>query len=70
MLLTVKEIIIIHISNRHEVNGHGEDGNELQTTPEFRAHVAKKLGAMLDGYWQAILKKFVVWVKYTDAFVW
>ncbi|NXL87454.1 CSTOS protein, partial [Alectura lathami] len=33
-----------------EVNGHGEDGNELQTTPEFRAHVAKKLGAMLDGF--------------------
>ncbi|NXX51679.1 CSTOS protein, partial [Tricholaema leucomelas] len=31
-----------------EVNGHGEDGNEIQTTPEFRAHVAKKLGAMLD----------------------
>ncbi|NXP70252.1 CSTOS protein, partial [Ramphastos sulfuratus] len=38
----------ILILNRHEVNGHGEDGNELQTTPEFRAHVAKKLGAMLD----------------------
>ncbi|NWQ76106.1 CSTOS protein, partial [Columbina picui] len=37
-------------SNRCEVNGHGEDGNELQTTPEFRAHVAKKLGAMLDGF--------------------
>ncbi|NWX38984.1 CSTOS protein, partial [Steatornis caripensis] len=33
-----------------EVNGHDEDGNELQTTPEFRAHVAKKLGAMLDGF--------------------
>ncbi|NXX81226.1 CSTOS protein, partial [Urocolius indicus] len=26
------------------------DGNELQTTPEFRAHVAKKLGALLDGF--------------------
>ncbi|XP_054075401.1 protein CUSTOS [Rissa tridactyla] len=37
-------------SLRHEVNGHDEDGNELQTTPEFRAHVAKKLGAMLDGF--------------------
>ncbi|PKK22699.1 hypothetical protein A306_00008649 [Columba livia] len=37
-------------SLRCEVNGHGEDGNELQTTPEFRAHVAKKLGAMLDGF--------------------
>ncbi|NXY83932.1 CSTOS protein, partial [Alcedo cyanopectus] len=34
----------------HEVNGHGEDGNELQTTPEFRAHVARKLGAMLDSF--------------------
>ncbi|CAO2629190.1 Protein CUSTOS [Lemmus lemmus] len=31
-----------------EVNKHEEDGNELQTTPEFRAFVAKKLGAMLD----------------------
>ncbi|NXF87629.1 CSTOS protein, partial [Eubucco bourcierii] len=38
----------ILILNRHEMNGHGENGNELQTTPEFRAHVAKKLGAMLD----------------------
>jgi len=38
------------ISNRREVNDHDEDGNELQTTPEFRAHVAKKLGAMLDRY--------------------
>ncbi|KFZ56063.1 Uncharacterized protein C12orf43, partial [Antrostomus carolinensis] len=37
-------------SLRREVNGHNEDGNELQTTPEFRAHVAKKLGAMLDGF--------------------
>ncbi|KFQ67054.1 Uncharacterized protein C12orf43, partial [Phaethon lepturus] len=35
---------------RREVNCHDEDGNELQTTPEFRAHVAKKLGAMLDGF--------------------
>ncbi|NWZ24662.1 CSTOS protein, partial [Asarcornis scutulata] len=33
-----------------EVNGHEEDGNELQTTPEFRAYVAKKLGAMLDSF--------------------
>ncbi|NXP12021.1 CSTOS protein, partial [Thinocorus orbignyianus] len=33
-----------------DVNGHDEDGNELQTTPEFRAHVAKKLGAMLDSF--------------------
>ncbi|KFU95062.1 Uncharacterized protein C12orf43, partial [Chaetura pelagica] len=37
-------------SLRYEVNGHSEDGNELQTTPEFRAHVAKKLGAMLDSF--------------------
>ncbi|XP_075372265.1 protein CUSTOS isoform X2 [Mycteria americana] len=36
-------------SLRREVNGH-DDGNELQTTPEFRAHVAKKLGAMLDSF--------------------
>uniref|UniRef100_G1N8S4 Protein CUSTOS n=1 Tax=Meleagris gallopavo TaxID=9103 RepID=G1N8S4_MELGA len=35
---------------RREVNDHDEDGNELQTTPEFRAHVAKKLGAMLDSF--------------------
>ncbi|NXS54576.1 CSTOS protein, partial [Brachypteracias leptosomus] len=45
-----EEIIIILILNRREVNGHDEDGNELQTTPEFRAHVAKKLGAMLDSF--------------------
>ncbi|NXT42134.1 CSTOS protein, partial [Pelecanoides urinatrix] len=45
-----EEIIIVLILNRHEVNGHDEDGNELQTTPEFRAHVAKKLGAMLDSF--------------------
>ncbi|XP_072207099.1 protein CUSTOS isoform X2 [Excalfactoria chinensis] len=37
-------------SLRREVNDHDEDGNELQTTPEFRAHVAKKLGAMLDSF--------------------
>ncbi|KAK4813262.1 hypothetical protein QYF61_019065 [Mycteria americana] len=49
MLLALKEIIIILILNRREVNGH-DDGNELQTTPEFRAHVAKKLGAMLDSF--------------------
>ncbi|NXD62827.1 CSTOS protein, partial [Eolophus roseicapillus] len=44
------EEIIILILNRHELNSHEEDGNELQTTPEFRAHVAKKLGAMLDSF--------------------
>ncbi|NWH61258.1 CSTOS protein, partial [Geococcyx californianus] len=35
---------------RYEMNSHVEDGSELQTTPEFRAHIAKKLGAMLDGF--------------------
>lgn len=30
------------------MNQHDDDGNELQTTPEFRAHVARKLGALLD----------------------
>ncbi|NXT27638.1 CSTOS protein, partial [Syrrhaptes paradoxus] len=45
-----EEIIIILVLNRRQVNGHDEDGNELQTTPEFRAHVAKKLGAMLDSF--------------------
>ncbi|KAB0402392.1 hypothetical protein E2I00_018491 [Balaenoptera physalus] len=33
---------------RHKVDEHEQDGNELQTTPEFRAHVAKMLGALLD----------------------
>ncbi|NXW40386.1 CSTOS protein, partial [Nyctiprogne leucopyga] len=50
MLLASNEMNVILILNRREVNGHDEDGNELQTTPEFRAHVAKKLGAMLDGF--------------------
>ena len=31
---------------RHKVDEHEQDGNELQTTPEFRAHIAKKLGAL------------------------
>uniref|UniRef100_A0A8C5L3N3 Protein CUSTOS n=1 Tax=Jaculus jaculus TaxID=51337 RepID=A0A8C5L3N3_JACJA len=35
-------------SLRRKVDQHDHDGNELQTTPEFRAHVAKKLGALLD----------------------
>ncbi|XP_059974589.1 protein CUSTOS isoform X2 [Mesoplodon densirostris] len=35
-------------SLRHNVDEHEQDGNELQTTPEFRAHVAKMLGALLD----------------------
>lgn len=58
----------ILVLNRHEVNGHGEDGNELQTTPEFRAHVAKKLGAMLDRYWHAVPKD-PMGVNYTHAVV-
>uniref|UniRef100_A0A8C0U747 Protein CUSTOS n=1 Tax=Cyanistes caeruleus TaxID=156563 RepID=A0A8C0U747_CYACU len=37
-----------------------EGDNELQTTPEFRAHVAKKLGSMLDRYWHAKLGKYSV----------
>ncbi|XP_030621952.1 protein CUSTOS [Chanos chanos] len=36
-------------SRRAVASEHEHDGNELRTTPEFRAHVAKKLGAMLDG---------------------
>uniref|UniRef100_A0A8C6RZ98 Protein CUSTOS n=1 Tax=Nannospalax galili TaxID=1026970 RepID=A0A8C6RZ98_NANGA len=35
-------------SLRHKVDQHDQDGNELQTTPEFRAHVARKLGELLD----------------------
>lgn len=35
-------------SSRFKADEHEQDGNELQTTPEFRSHVAKKLGAMLD----------------------
>ncbi|NXO26293.1 CSTOS protein, partial [Cisticola juncidis] len=38
------------ISNGREAIGREEGDNELQTTPEFRAHVAKKLGAMLDSF--------------------
>ncbi|NXX95749.1 CSTOS protein, partial [Centropus bengalensis] len=45
-----RAIIIVLNLNRPELNSQDEDGNELQTTPEFRAHVAKKLGAMLDGF--------------------
>ncbi|KAM5192374.1 protein CUSTOS [Mantella aurantiaca] len=35
-------------SLRVRPDSHEHDGNELQTTPEFRAHVAKKLAAILD----------------------
>ncbi|KAM7034137.1 protein CUSTOS [Acridotheres tristis] len=37
-------------SLRREALGREEGDNELQTTPEFRAHVAKKLGTMLDSF--------------------
>ncbi|CAN8193084.1 unnamed protein product [Coccothraustes coccothraustes] len=50
MLLASKEIILVLISNGREAIGHQEGDNELQTTPEFRAHVAKKLGTMLDSF--------------------
>ncbi|NXH38763.1 CSTOS protein, partial [Dicaeum eximium] len=43
-------IILVLISNGREATGREEGGNELQTTPEFRAHVAKKLGSMLDSF--------------------
>ncbi|XP_038619870.1 protein CUSTOS [Tachyglossus aculeatus] len=35
-------------SLRPNADEHEQDGNELQTTPEFRLHVAKKLGSLLD----------------------
>ncbi|NWI76365.1 CSTOS protein, partial [Dryoscopus gambensis] len=38
------------ISNGHEAISRKEGDNELQTTPEFRAHIAKKLGTMLDSF--------------------
>ncbi|NXS35364.1 CSTOS protein, partial [Pomatostomus ruficeps] len=43
-------IILVLISNGREASGREEGDNELQTTPEFRAHVAKKLGTMLDSF--------------------
>ncbi|NWY37848.1 CSTOS protein, partial [Sylvia atricapilla] len=50
MLLASKELILVLISNGREAIGREEGDNELQTTPEFRAHVAKKLGTMLDSF--------------------
>lgn len=50
MSLALKEIILVLISNGREANSHEEGDNELHTTPEFRAHVAKKLGTMLDSF--------------------
>ncbi|NXY09631.1 CSTOS protein, partial [Pteruthius melanotis] len=43
-------IILVLVSNGREAISHEEGDNELQTTPEFRAHVAKKLGTMLDSF--------------------
>ncbi|NWT28167.1 CSTOS protein, partial [Cardinalis cardinalis] len=48
--MALKEIILVLISNGREAIGRQEGDNELQTTPEFRAHVAKKLGTMLDSF--------------------
>lgn len=47
-LLSCREVTSVCVCRRREVSQHEEDGNELRTTPEFRAHVAKKLGALLD----------------------
>ncbi|NWZ37246.1 CSTOS protein, partial [Brachypodius atriceps] len=44
------KIILVLIPNGREAIGREEGDNELQTTPEFRAHVAKKLGTMLDSF--------------------
>ncbi|CAM5100418.1 unnamed protein product [Natator depressus] len=44
------KLLSVQPSLRQKVNDHDRDGNELQTTPEFKAHVAKKLGAILDSY--------------------
>ncbi|XP_076859467.1 protein CUSTOS isoform X2 [Brachyhypopomus gauderio] len=38
----------VKASKRVDVREHEHDGNELQTTPEFRSHVARKLVAILD----------------------
>ena len=46
--LSWQEVRSLCMCCRHKVDEHEQDGNELQTTPEFRAHVAKKLGALLD----------------------
>ncbi|NWT00774.1 CSTOS protein, partial [Mionectes macconnelli] len=49
-LCAPRTIILVLVLNGREVNSHQEGDNELHTTPEFRAHVAKKLGAMLDSF--------------------
>ncbi|NWW66528.1 CSTOS protein, partial [Ifrita kowaldi] len=43
-------IIFVLISNGREAISWENGDNDLQTTPEFRAHVAKKLGTMLDSF--------------------
>ncbi|XP_011354192.1 uncharacterized protein C12orf43 homolog isoform X1 [Pteropus vampyrus] len=45
---SANQLLTTQPSLRHKVDEHEQDGNELQTTPEFRAYVAKKLGALLD----------------------
>ncbi|KAL8180615.1 UNVERIFIED_CONTAM: hypothetical protein K2H54_029711 [Gekko kuhli] len=49
-------------SIRHKLSNHEQDQNELQTTPEFRAHVAKKLESVLDSS-ITILEDVLVHVK-------
>ncbi|XP_062310548.1 protein CUSTOS isoform X1 [Osmerus eperlanus] len=51
-------------SRRVIVSQHEHDGNELQTSPEFREHVAKKLGSMLD---RCISEISVETISHTDA---
>ncbi|NWX38368.1 CSTOS protein, partial [Notiomystis cincta] len=46
----LRQRILVVISNGREAMGREEGDNELQTTPGFRAHVAKKLGTMLDSF--------------------
>ncbi|XP_055511249.1 protein CUSTOS isoform X1 [Leucoraja erinacea] len=41
--------VSIKPSLRQKGDNQQHDKNELQTTPEFRSHVAKKLGVLLDG---------------------
>ncbi|XP_032899572.1 protein CUSTOS isoform X5 [Amblyraja radiata] len=41
--------VSIKPSLRQNRDNRQHDRNELQTTPEFRSHVAKKLGVLLDG---------------------
>ncbi|XP_068094755.1 protein CUSTOS [Hyperolius riggenbachi] len=43
-----KPVVPVFPSLRVRPDNHEHDGNELQTTPEFRAHVAKKLASILD----------------------